>query len=68
MKKETYFLKVLTPLHIGIGTSLGYIDLPIYREAHTDFPAIPSSSIKGVLRTEKLKELAKNLNLTPKKL
>lgn len=68
MKRETFFLKVLTPLHIGAGTSLGYVDLPIYREAHTDFPAIPSSSIKGVFRTEEVKKLAKELNLSPKEL
>ena len=68
MKIETYFLKVLTPLHIGTGTSLSYIDLPIYREAHTDFPAIPSSSIKGVFRAEELKELARKLGISPKKL
>ncbi len=68
MKGETYFLKVLTPLHIGTGTGLGYIDLPVYREAHTDFPAIPSSSIKGVFRTKELIKLAKRLNLSPKEL
>ena len=68
MKKETYFLKVLTPLHIGIGTSLGYIDLPIYREAHTDFPAIPSSSIKGAFRAEEVRKLARKLGISPKEL
>lgn len=68
MKKTTYFLKVLTPLHVGTGSGLGHIDLPIYREAHTDFPAIPSSSIKGVLRTEELKKIAKELGKSPKKI
>lgn len=66
MNKTTYFLRVLTPLHVGTGSGLGHIDLPIYREAHTDFPAIPSSSIKGVLRTEKLKELSEKLGKSPK--
>jgi len=66
MNTQTYFLKVLTPLHVGSGTSLGYVDLPIYREAHTDFPAIPSTSIKGVLRSEEIKKVAKHLNKEPK--
>lgn len=40
----------ITPMHIGSGSSLSVVDLPIYRESHTDFPVIPSSSIKGVVR------------------
>lgn len=48
MKK--IFYHQLTPMHIGSGSSLSVIDLPIYREVHTDFPAIPSSAIKGVVR------------------
>ncbi|HEK25396.1 MAG: type III-B CRISPR module RAMP protein Cmr4 [Hydrogenobaculum sp.] len=42
----------LNSMHIGNGSSLGVVDLPIYREAHTDFPTIPSSAIKGVLRAD----------------
>jgi len=37
-------------MHIGSGTTLSLIDLPIQREAHTDFPVMPSSAIKGVIR------------------
>jgi CRISPR-associated protein Cmr4 len=48
MKKVFYH--VLTPMHIGSGTTLSLIDLPIQREVHTDFPVIPSSAIKGVIR------------------
>jgi CRISPR-associated protein Cmr4 len=48
MKKVFYH--VLTPMHIGSGTTLSLIDLPIQREAHTDFPVMPSSAIKGVIR------------------
>lgn len=48
--KKVLFYRSLTGLHVGNGSSLGIVDLPIYREAHTDFPMIPSSSIKGVLR------------------
>ena len=61
MGKKLYFIKVLTPLHVGSGTGLEHIDLPIYREAHTDFPAIPSSAIKGAYRTKKIRELAKEI-------
>ena len=48
MKKVFYH--VLTPMHIGSGTTLSLIDLPIQREVHTDFPVMPSSAIKGVIR------------------
>lgn len=49
MKK--IFYHVLTPMHIGSGTTLSLIDLPIQRESHTDFPLMPSSAIKGVIRS-----------------
>jgi len=49
-KKKIAFYHCHTPLHIGSGTTLDIIDLPIQREAHTDFPVIPSTSIKGVVR------------------
>ncbi len=59
MNFKTYLMRVLTPLHVGAGTGLGYVDLPIYREAHTDFPAIPASTIKGVFRTEEIRKVSK---------
>ncbi len=62
MNFETYFMRVLTPMHVGTGTGLGYIDLPIYREAHTDFPAVPASTIKGVFRTEEIRKLSNGTN------
>lgn len=40
-----------TPLHPGTGQNLGVIDLPVQRERHTDFPFVPSSSLKGALRS-----------------
>ncbi|MBI3892085.1 MAG: type III-B CRISPR module RAMP protein Cmr4 [Candidatus Wallbacteria bacterium] len=40
----------LTPLHCGVGQVAGAIDLPIARDAHTGFPIIPSTSLKGVMR------------------
>lgn len=45
-----YFLFTRTPLHVGAGQSVGYIDLPIQREAHTRIPIVPGSGLKGVLR------------------
>jgi CRISPR-associated protein Cmr4 len=40
-----------TPLHPGSGQSSRSIDLPVQRERHTGYPYIPSSSLKGALRS-----------------
>lgn len=50
------YLFTQTPLHIGAGSSVGAIDLPIIRERHTGFPIIPGSAIKGVFRDEWVKK------------
>jgi CRISPR-associated protein Cmr4 len=49
---ETRLLNILTrtPLHVGAGSSVGAIDMPVQRERHTQIPIIPGSSLKGVLR------------------
>lgn len=39
-----------TAIHCGAGRSAGIIDLPIAREAATDYPFIAGSSLKGALR------------------
>jgi len=52
MDKKIVFYHCHTPLHIGSGTTLDIIDLPVQREAHTDFPVMPSTAIKGVVRAE----------------
>ena len=44
------FLHAQTSLHSGSGTAFGVVDLPIQRERHTQWPLIPGSSLKGVLR------------------
>lgn len=44
------FLHAQTSLHPGSGTALGVVDLPIQRERHTQWPLIPATSLKGVLR------------------
>jgi Uncharacterized protein predicted to be involved in DNA repair (RAMP superfamily) len=59
MRKEYYLLKVLTPLHIGAGQGLGHVDLPIVREAHTNFPYIPGTSLKGALRNWEINRVAR---------
>jgi len=45
-----YWLHALTPLHVGAGKGVGYIDLPIMREKITHWPLVPGSTVKGVLR------------------
>lgn len=45
------FLYTETPLHVGSGSSLGTVDLPIQRERHTNLPMIQSTGIKGKLRS-----------------
>ena len=44
----TYY--ALTPVHVGAGSSVSYIDLPVQRERHTSFPMMAGSGIKGVFR------------------
>jgi CRISPR-associated protein Cmr4 len=39
-----------TSLHAGAGQALGVIDLPIQREAHTAWPCVFGSAVKGALR------------------
>ncbi|MBQ3456345.1 MAG: type III-B CRISPR module RAMP protein Cmr4, partial [Synergistaceae bacterium] len=64
-----YWLHAITPLHVGAGRGLGYIDMPIVREKVTNWPYIPCSSIKGVIadhfgaseETERKKEENKHL-------
>jgi CRISPR-associated protein Cmr4 len=52
-----------TAIHPGTGRSGGVIDLPVAREAATDYPFIAGSSLKGALRdkTETVLEKGKEL-------
>lgn len=43
-------IHAMTALHAGTGSAMSVIDLPIQREAHTHWPSITGSSIKGVMR------------------
>jgi CRISPR-associated protein Cmr4 len=49
LKRHLLTLYTRTPLHVGSGTSVDVVDLPIMRERITGFPLIPASSLKGVL-------------------
>lgn len=44
------YIHAITALHPGSGHALGVVDLPVQRERHTQWPLIPASSVKGVLR------------------
>lgn len=39
-----------TPIHPGTGRSMGVVDLPVAREAATDYPVLVGSGLKGALR------------------
>ncbi len=52
MKFELLGLYAETAIHAGAGTSTGVIDLPIMREAHTGWPCIFGSAVKGALRAK----------------
>lgn len=49
-KGTVFFVRALTPVHIGVDIGLGAINLPTMRESITRHPVIPGSSFKGVLR------------------
>lgn len=49
MKQHLVTFYTRTPLHVGCGTSVDVVDLPIMRERITGFPVIPATSLKGVL-------------------
>jgi CRISPR-associated protein Cmr4 len=48
--KGILFLYSESFLHPGAGSSTGVIDLPVQREAHTGYPVIAASGLKGSLR------------------
>lgn len=47
---QLLFIHTQTGMHPGSGTALGTVDLPIQRERHTQWPIIPGSTLKGILR------------------
>jgi CRISPR-associated protein Cmr4 len=51
------FLYAETPVHVGSGSSLGAVDLPIQRERMTGLPTLPATGLRGALR-EQLQAIA----------
>ena len=49
MKTLLYGLLAETSIHPGAGQSSGFVDLPVAREAATDYPVVVGSSMKGAL-------------------
>ncbi|RMG35556.1 MAG: type III-B CRISPR module RAMP protein Cmr4 [Planctomycetota bacterium] len=49
MKTMILGLLAETPIHPGAGQDTGFVDLPVAREAATDYPVIVGSSFKGAL-------------------
>lgn len=50
-KKIITYCLALDPIHIGDGGGrLGRVDMPVLREAGTNLPKIPGTSIRGMLR------------------
>lgn len=50
MKTQILGMLAETPVHPGTGRSTGFVDLPVAREAATDYPVIVATSLKGALR------------------
>jgi CRISPR-associated protein Cmr4 len=49
-EKRMMFIYVETSLHMGCGSGLGTVDLPIQRERTTGYPIIQSSGLRGRIR------------------
>ncbi|HCW51693.1 MAG TPA: hypothetical protein DGR79_06470, partial [Clostridiales bacterium] len=47
---RVFWIHALTPLHVGAGQGVGFIDLPVMREKATGWPIVPGSTVKGVMR------------------
>jgi CRISPR-associated protein Cmr4 len=62
MKQANAILGLLaqTSIHAGTGSNTGVIDLPIQREAHTAYPCVFGSSMKGALRSHAEQYLTDN--------
>jgi CRISPR-associated protein Cmr4 len=52
MYKQSGYISfyALTPIHMGAGQSVSYVDNIVQRERHTSYPTLWASGIKGVLR------------------
>lgn len=50
MQSKLFTFLAETFVHAGVGQEEGAIDLPVAREAATDYPYVPGSGFKGALR------------------
>lgn len=50
-QQQIVFIYTETPLHVGAGKSVGYVDLPIQRDRTTGYPIVQGSSFKGAMRS-----------------
>lgn len=57
-EQAVFFFYTETPLHAGSGSSVAYVDLPIQREKHTEYPIVQASGVKGAFRS-RVEELSK---------
>ena len=65
MKTAILGLHAETSIHAGAGSALDVIDLPIQREAHTNWPCVFGSAVKGALRATAGKSDQTNLVFGP---
>ena len=49
MKTAMLGMLAETQIHPGVGSGMGVVDLPVAREAATDYPVLVGSSLKGAL-------------------
>lgn len=49
-QSSLFFIRTITPLHIGTGRTVGIVDMPIEKDSF-NLPIIPASSIKGAIRS-----------------
>lgn len=61
MVHAVMFVSAISPVHVGAGEGLGIIDRPVMRERTTNYPIVPGSTLKGVLRDEYKPEVANKL-------
>lgn len=47
---KIFYIHTISPTHVGSGSDLGIVDMPIQREGHSGFPKIEGSSLKGSMR------------------
>lgn len=66
-EQRIMFIWAETPVHVGSGSSVELIDLPIQREVFTELPVIHGQSLKGAIR-EHLYHLVKDKNSKEKKI